>query len=35
MNPPHEMEIATEIAAVSKQLNVSITLAHEGMQVRV
>ncbi len=35
MNPPHEMEIAAEIAAVANQLNVSITLACEGMQVHV
>jgi ribonuclease BN (tRNA processing enzyme) len=35
MNPRVETEIAAEIKSVADQLNVSITLAHEGMQVHI
>jgi len=35
MNPDMEGEIETEIATVAKALNSSITLAHEGMQLRL
>ncbi len=35
MNPDMEGEIETEIATVVKALNSSITLAHEGMQLRL
>ena len=35
MNPDMEGEIETEIVTVAKALNSSITLAHEGMQLRL
>ncbi|GAH79766.1 unnamed protein product, partial [marine sediment metagenome] len=35
MNPELEREIETEIAAVAQALNNSITLAYEGMQLRL
>lgn len=35
MSPVEEREIAMEITEVAKRLNVSITLAHEGMRLQV
>ena len=35
MNPQLEAEIAREITELASQLNASITLAHEGMQIHV
>ncbi len=34
-NPYLETEIEAEIAQISKELNVSITLAHEGMRIHL
>ena len=35
MNPRQEKEVAAEIALLAKELNASITLAYEGMQIQL
>jgi ribonuclease BN (tRNA processing enzyme) len=35
MSPDLETEIATELAAVAEELHATITLAHEGMEIRL
>jgi len=35
MSPGQEKEVATEIALLVKELNISITLAYEGMQIQL